>query len=59
VREFGLLSKGLFELVFANLGFKVELHVARAVAMIGEVKEAGRFTIVARRIASRDERRFA
>jgi hypothetical protein len=52
-----LLSKGLFELVFANLGFNTQFHIARAVTRIGELKEAERFTIVARRIHSRDDNR--
>jgi len=51
-----LLSRGLLELVFANLGFGIELHVARAVTSMGEIKEEERFTIVANRIAARDEK---
>jgi hypothetical protein len=51
-----LLSKGLLGKVFANLGFEIELHVARAVTRIGEIKEQERFTIVARRIVSRQQK---
>ena len=54
-----LLSRGLLQLVFANLGFKIELLVARAVMRIGEIKELERFTLVARRITARDARSSA
>jgi hypothetical protein len=51
-----LLSKGLLERVFANLGFKIELHPARAEARVGEIGDHQRFTVVARRIAARGEK---
>jgi hypothetical protein len=51
-----LLSKGLLERVFANLGFNIALHPARAEARIGEMGEVERFTVVARRIAARSEK---
>jgi hypothetical protein len=51
-----LLSKGLLDRVFANLGFQIELYPARAQARIGEVGDQERFTVVARRIAARGER---
>jgi hypothetical protein len=51
-----LLSRGLLDRVFANLGFTIELHPARAEARIGEVGDQERFTVVARRIAARGEK---
>jgi hypothetical protein len=50
-----LLSKGLLDKIFSNLGFRIELHPARAVARTGKIGIQERFTIVARRIAARDE----
>ena len=50
-----LLSKGLLDRVFTNLGFKIELHPARAQARIGESGDHERITVVARRIASRGQ----
>ena len=50
-----LLSKGLFDRIFTNLGFEIEVHPARAQARIGEVGDHERFTVVARRVASRGE----
>jgi 2-polyprenyl-3-methyl-5-hydroxy-6-metoxy-1,4-benzoquinol methylase len=51
-----LLSEGLLDLTFANLGFAVELHAARALSRTAEIREHERCTIVARRIAARDEK---
>lgn len=50
-----LLSTGLLDRVFINLGFKIELHPARAEARVGEMGDRERFTVVARRIAARGE----
>jgi hypothetical protein len=46
-----MMSEGLVERVFANLGFTIELYPAQAVHLLGETRREQRPTIVARRIS--------